>query len=109
MIESEIVAPGSVKGVLYGKHCNRSVRVHKLIYDAMQRMRFKAFEKSLASSASTSLTQLALVFWSILRENHLPKSVGASRSMMQKWLMIRSWKNEAKRILRLPSDPNIST
>ena len=40
MIESEIVAPGSVKGVLSGKHYNRSVRVHKLIYEAMQRMRF---------------------------------------------------------------------
>ncbi|CAB3981118.1 Hypothetical predicted protein [Paramuricea clavata] len=52
MIESEIVAPRSVKGVLSGKHYNRSVRVHKLIYEAMQRMRFEAFEKSLASSAS---------------------------------------------------------
>ena len=53
MIESEIVAPGSVKGVLSGKHYNRSVRVHKLIYEAMQRMRFEAFKKSLESSASS--------------------------------------------------------
>jgi hypothetical protein len=60
MIESEIVAPGSVKGVLSGKHCNRSVRVHKLIYDAMQRMRFKAFKKSLASSASNQFDSVGI-------------------------------------------------
>ena len=52
MIESEIVAPASVKGVLYGKHYNRSVRVHKLIYEAMQRLRFAAFENSLAGSVT---------------------------------------------------------
>ena len=53
MIESEIVTTGSVKGVLFGKHYNRCVRVHKLIYEAMQRMRFEAFKKSLESSASS--------------------------------------------------------
>ena len=60
MIESEIVAPGSVKGVLSGKHYNRSVRVHKLIYEAMQRMRFEAFEKSLASSASNQFDSVGI-------------------------------------------------
>jgi hypothetical protein len=54
MIESEIVAPGSVTGVLSGKHYNRSVRAHKLIYEAMQMMRFEAFEKSLSSTPSNN-------------------------------------------------------
>ena len=49
MIKLEIVALGSVKGVLSGKHYNPSVRVHKLIYEAMQRLRF---ENSLAGSAT---------------------------------------------------------
>ena len=47
MIESDIVAAGSVNGVLSGKHYNRSIRAHKLIYEAMQRLRVKAFLKSL--------------------------------------------------------------
>ena len=38
MIESEIIAPGSVKGVLTGKHYNRSIRVHKIIYEALERL-----------------------------------------------------------------------
>ena len=49
MIESEIVTHGSVKGVLSGKQYNRSVRAHKLIYEALQRMRLEAFTKSLPS------------------------------------------------------------
>ena len=47
MIESDIVAAGSVNGVLSGKHYNRSIRAHKLMYEAMQRLRVKAFLKSL--------------------------------------------------------------
>jgi hypothetical protein len=49
MIESEIVAPGSLKGVLSGKHYNRRVRAHKMIYEAMERLRFQAFEKTLST------------------------------------------------------------
>jgi hypothetical protein len=49
MIESEIVAPGSLKGVLSGKHYNRCVRAHKMIYEAMERLRFQAFEKTLST------------------------------------------------------------
>ena len=37
MIESEIVAPGSMNGVLSGKHHNRCIRVHKIIYEVMER------------------------------------------------------------------------
>eukprot|EP00794_Sanderia_malayensis_P020892 gene20892-22943_t len=47
MIESDIVAAGSINGVLSGKHYNCSVRVHKLIYEAMQRLRLKSFISSL--------------------------------------------------------------
>ena len=47
MIESEIVASGSVKGVLTGKHYNRCIRAHKVVFEAMQRLRFLAFYESL--------------------------------------------------------------
>ena len=48
MIESEIVAPGS-KAELSGKHYNRCVRAHKIIYEAMERLRFRAFKKTLST------------------------------------------------------------
>ena len=47
MIESDIVAAGSVNGILSGKHYNRSIRAHKLIYEAMKRLQVKAFLNSL--------------------------------------------------------------
>ena len=40
MIESEIVAPGSLKAVLSGKHYNRCVRACKMICEAMERLCF---------------------------------------------------------------------
>ena len=42
-IESGIISEGSVKGVLTGKHYNRSVFCHKILYEAVQRLRFEAF------------------------------------------------------------------
>ena len=42
-IESDIISEGSVKGVLTCKHYNRSVFCHKILYEAMQRLRFDAF------------------------------------------------------------------
>eukprot|EP00794_Sanderia_malayensis_P012433 gene12433-13718_t len=42
-IESGIVSEGSIKGVLSGKHYNRSVRCHKIMYEVMERLRFEVF------------------------------------------------------------------
>ena len=41
------MSEGSVSGVLSGKHYNRSVFCHKIVHEAMQRMRFEAFMESL--------------------------------------------------------------
>lgn len=43
LIESEVVATGSINGVLNGHHYNRSVRAHKLMYEALQHLRFRTF------------------------------------------------------------------
>ncbi|CAB3997648.1 Hypothetical predicted protein [Paramuricea clavata] len=42
-IEPGIVSEGSIQGVLSGKHYNRSVSCHKIMYEALQRLRFQAF------------------------------------------------------------------
>ena len=55
MIESEVVAPASVKNVLSGKHYNRCVRAHKLVFEEMQRLRLLAFYESLQGSESEKL------------------------------------------------------
>ena len=55
MIESGIVAPGSVKAVLTGKQYNRCIRVHKIIYEAMQRLRYLAFYDSLPDHEADKL------------------------------------------------------
>ena len=55
MIESGVVAPGSVKGVLTGKHYNRCIRGHKVVYEAMQRLRFVAFRDSLPDNEAEEL------------------------------------------------------
>ena len=60
MIESEIIAPGSVKGVLTRKHYNRSIRAHKLIYEALERLRWEAFEKSLTTAEKTTLESVGV-------------------------------------------------
>lgn len=47
LIESEVVAPGSINGVISGHHYNRSMRAHKLLYESLQRVRFITFLDSL--------------------------------------------------------------
>ena len=42
-IESGVGSEGSMKGVLSGKHYNRSLSCHKIMYEALQRQRFQAF------------------------------------------------------------------
>ncbi|GAA6102813.1 uncharacterized protein LOC111194822 [Tachysurus ichikawai] len=43
LIESKVVAPGSISGVISGHHYNRSMRAHKLLYESLQRIRFLTF------------------------------------------------------------------
>ena len=61
MIESEIVAPGSVKGVLSGKHYNRSIRAHKMVYEALERLRLQAFEKTLTTGEKALLESISQI------------------------------------------------
>ena len=43
-IESGVIAEGSLSGVLDGRRYNRSVRFHKLMYEALQRLAWKGFQ-----------------------------------------------------------------
>ena len=58
MIESELVATGSIKGVMTGKHYNRSVRAHKSVYEALQRLRFESFLQTLGEDVIDEISQV---------------------------------------------------
>ena len=47
LIESGLVSEGSIKGVMSGKHYNRAVRSHKMMYEALERLQFEAFMDTL--------------------------------------------------------------
>ena len=49
VIESGIVAQGSLNGAMNGHHYNRSVRMHKCVVEAMERIRFQCFIDSLSN------------------------------------------------------------
>jgi hypothetical protein len=43
VIEAGIVAPSSIDGVMSGHHYNRSMRAHKLLFEALHRLRWNKF------------------------------------------------------------------
>ncbi|XP_077972179.1 uncharacterized protein LOC120332986 [Styela clava] len=50
IIEAELCAEGSLTGVLSGHHYNRSVRCHKLIYEALHRLRWQSFLEEISET-----------------------------------------------------------
>ena len=44
LVESGIVAAGSVQAVLSGRHYNRGIRAHKILWEALSRLRWASFE-----------------------------------------------------------------
>eukprot|EP00057_Strongylocentrotus_purpuratus_P019489 XP_011673963.1 PREDICTED: uncharacterized protein LOC105442958 [Strongylocentrotus purpuratus] len=48
VIESEVVAAGSLRGVISGHHYNRSLRTHKLVCEALHRLCWQAFFDTLS-------------------------------------------------------------
>lgn len=43
MIQAEVVATGSINGVMNGHHYSRSVRAHKIVAEALSRIRWNLF------------------------------------------------------------------
>ncbi len=50
LIESDIIGQSSVKGAMSGKHYNRSIYCHKVMTEALQKLRLQAFLDSDASN-----------------------------------------------------------
>ncbi|KAK3728046.1 hypothetical protein QZH41_015787, partial [Actinostola sp. cb2023] len=61
LIESQIVAEGSINGVIDGKQYNRSVRAHKYVYEALMRLAWGEFMKWLENSDPELLIAVKLL------------------------------------------------
>ena len=59
LIEADIVGPSSIKGVMSGKHYNRSIYVHKVMFEALQRLRFNVFFNQLEDNQKDSIRSYA--------------------------------------------------
>lgn len=56
MVESGVLASGSVSAVLNGKHYSRGIRIHKIAMETLQRLRWIAY------ISSTKLPELSVTF-----------------------------------------------
>ena len=59
LIEADIVAPGSIKGILSGHHYNGSIRANKMMYEERVRLRWKAFLEASSADECDSALDLA--------------------------------------------------
>ena len=57
-MEGDIVGPGTVNSVMTGKHYNRSVYSHKIMFEALERLRFEAFLATLTDCEQMEMQQL---------------------------------------------------
>ena len=58
VIEAEVCAEGSVKGVISGRHYNRGVRCHKLIYEALHHLRWQCSLETVPESDHGQVEQI---------------------------------------------------
>ena len=59
IIEAGVVATGSLEGVISGHHYNRSIRTHKLMCEALQRLRWQAYLDILSAEEREAATEIA--------------------------------------------------
>ena len=64
MIESGIVAQGSINGVMNGHHYNRSMRSHKCVMEALQRLRWQVFLNTLPDEEKDSVLGVLVILQS---------------------------------------------
>ncbi len=60
LVECKIIADGSIAGVMNGHQYNRAVRCHKIMFEALQRVRFISFGKWLVKQDNVDLDIVAV-------------------------------------------------
>ncbi|GBM17909.1 hypothetical protein AVEN_108996-1 [Araneus ventricosus] len=77
LVESGIVAEGSINGVLSGKCYNRSIRCHKIMFEAISRLLWAEFLDSISTEERLHCLEMSLHLYEnykqgILKMNDLP-------------------------------------
>ena len=60
LVEAGVVAHGSVNAVLESKQYNWAISAHKLVFEAMQRLRFRAFLDSFSDVERNKVVQFIM-------------------------------------------------
>ena len=60
LIESNIISPGSIKGVLSGKNYNRATYSHKILFESLHRLLMEEFMKRQHEDVLCSIKNLIL-------------------------------------------------
>lgn len=57
LVESGVIGPSAVDGVLSGKQYNRGLRAHKLLFEAFQRLKFDAMEATITCEQDDNVAE----------------------------------------------------
>lgn len=94
-IESQLIDEGSVNGVMSGHMYNRSMRCHKLMFEALQHLRFEAFLNSLpeeqAENINAQIDEVADEF--LLDPSHFQHDFELLHQQYQKFVENQSAEN----------------
>ncbi|PIK44379.1 hypothetical protein BSL78_18773 [Apostichopus japonicus] len=58
LIESGVIALGSINGVMNGHHYNRSMRAHKLMHDALRNLQWEAYIESVPEQERLTINDI---------------------------------------------------
>ncbi|CAB4001806.1 Hypothetical predicted protein, partial [Paramuricea clavata] len=78
-IESGIVSEGSIKGVMSGKHYNRSLLCHKTMYEALQRLRFEEFLDTLDDESQEDISSFVETMKKAFEEDQLREYINSEQ------------------------------
>lgn len=97
-VQSEVVSEGSIDSVLSGKHYNRAVRLHKIMYEAIVQLLVHDFESSLCENdlemqneQKTQLEQLKLNLCQEEMEKILKSDLLPIAAMGESFPVTRCW------------------
>lgn len=87
VVDSKVCATGSIDGVLRGKLYNRSIRVHKTVLEALERLFFSSFLHSV--DVSTLLENAKKEIKKILSENQSASAETAVQELAEEFFKFK--------------------
>ena len=57
-VQSDIIAEGSIKNVLQGKHYTRAVHTHKIVYEVLSRLMYRRFMEWMSEEKPETVDQI---------------------------------------------------